>query len=436
MSIITQVAGAVQRVLTEEADELARQTQFIKRERKLTGSTFAQALVFGWLADPQATVVGLSQAAATVAVEISPQGMDQRFTPEAAEFMQQVLEAGVREAIRAEPVPLPILQRFNGVYVQDSTVIPLPEALAGVWEGCTGAALKIQVRWDLRDGALTHLALRPGKEADRQAPVQTEAIPAGGLRLADLGYFSLDVLQTLAEQEAYFLTRGHIQCHVQEPSGRSWDVWTFLGQQQADQVDVPMALGAAHQLPGRVLAVRVPAEVAAERRRKIRAEAKRRGLTPSQRQLEMADWTLFFTNVPPEKLSLKEALVVARVRWQVEVLFKLWKSHGRLDEWRTANPWRILCELYAKLMGLLIFHWVLVAGAWGYPNRSLFQAAQTVRAHAMALAGALASGCQSHLLRALRTLQRCLSWGCRINTRRTKPNTYQLLLALTEEGLN
>jgi len=432
--MVVQVADAMHRVLEEEANDLARQTGFVKRQRKLSGATFAQATVFGWLADPEATGSDLSQAAAAVGVEISVQGLDQRFTQEAAEFLQQVLEAGVREVIQAEPVPIPILQRFNGVYVQDSTVVTLPEALAEVWEGCTGAALKIQVRWDLLEGALAHLELRPGKESDRSAPAQEEELPAGALRIADLGYFSLAQLQRLDDQDVYFLTRAWLQCVVYDAQGQRWELGELLRQQAHEGVDLAVEVGAQQRLPCRLLAMRVPREVAAERRRKIHAEAKRRGETPSQKQLELADWTILFTNVPVEKLGLEEAMVVVRVRWQIELLFKLWKSYGRIDEWRSENPWRILCELYAKLLGMLLLHWVLVAGAWGYPNRSLFQAARTVRHHALHLACAVASGLRLRVIGVLHTLQRCLAAGCRINKRRDKPHTYQLLLALTEES--
>ncbi len=49
--------------------------------------------------------------------------------------------------------------------------------------------------------------------------------------------------------------------------------------------------------------------------------------------------------------------MLVRERWQIELLFKLWKPYGCLDEWRTSHPWRILCEVDAKLMGLLLQHW-------------------------------------------------------------------------------
>lgn len=48
-----------------------------------------------------------------------------------------------------------------------------------------------------------------------------------------------------------------------------------------------------------------------------------------------------------------------RVRWQIELLFKLWKNEGHIDSWRSEKPWRIPCELYAKLIAMVIQHWIL-----------------------------------------------------------------------------
>lgn len=55
------------------------------------------------------------------------------------------------------------------------------------------------------------------------------------------------------------------------------------------------------------------------------------------------------TNAPPELLSLREACVLARLRWQVELLVKLWKSSGRLDESAADKPYRVLCKLLARI---------------------------------------------------------------------------------------
>ncbi len=153
----------------------------------------------------------------------------------------------------------------------------------------------------------------------------------------------------------------------------------------------------------------------------------------SQARLTLADWTIYATNLSPGQLSVAEALVLGRVRWQIELLFKLWKSQGHLDRWRSTKPWRILCEVYAKLLTLLIQHWVFLSSSWEYPDRSLSKAAQTVRKQAWYLASVFDSA--QRLIEALRVIQRCLAAGCRINKRRADPHTYQLLLQFDHGGL-
>src|SRR5262249_24099193 len=112
--------------------------------------------------------------------------------------------------------------------------------------------------------------------------------------------------------------------------------------------------------------------------------------------------------------------------WQVELLFKLWKSHGEIKTSRSTKPWRVLCEVLAKLLAMVLQHWVLLTGCWSCPSRSLVKAAHTVRQHALHLASHLAD--PPALAAAIGIVHRALAAGCRINRRKKKPNTYQLLL--------
>jgi hypothetical protein len=86
----------------------------------------------------------------------------------------------------------------------------------------------------------------------------------------------------------------------------------------------------------------------------------------------------------------------------------------------------VLCEVYAKVLAMVVQHWLLLTGCWAYPDCSLVKAAPTVRHHAMHLASALA--CPAALGAAITVIHRCLAAGCRLNRRKRKPNTYQLLL--------
>ena len=141
--------------------------------------------------------------------------------------------------------------------------------------------------------------------------------------------------------------------------------------------------------------------------------------------MQVLEWTILITNVPKARLSLDEAVVLARCRWQIELCWKLWKQIGKVDTWRSANPVRILTEIFAKLLGLLITHWLTVLGCWQAPNRSVVKAHQVVQWMAPALALGVAGVVPLPLMVQRTTL--VMAHGCTINARHQKPNTYQLV---------
>ncbi len=440
MTSLTHLSRTLQTVLTTIADQAAQATRFVQRRSKLTGAKFIQTLVFTWLDQPEATYEQLAQTATALGVPITAQGLEERFTLEAAACVQQVLQAAVQELLTADPVVMPLLQRFNGVYLQDGTTITLPDELADLWAGCGGssehgtrAALKVQLQFNLSTGQITHLDLQAGRAQDKTAPMQTTPLPAGALRLADLGYFAVSVLREYEQQKVYSLSRYHPQVLVFTSEGAPLDLAQLLATATQDQLDVSIRLSREYAWPWRLVAVRVPLTVAAARRRKAKAEARREGRTLSPKQLTLLDWTLAVTNVPSTLLAVPEVLLALRLRWQIELVFKLWKSQGQVDESRSHKPYRILCEVYAKLLALLIQHWILLTCGWQYPNRSLTKAGQTIRRHALALGEALPA--RERLCEVLTTIANCLAKGARLNTRQKAPNAYQLFMACSEQAL-
>jgi hypothetical protein len=421
----------MQTVLTTAADRVARTQGFVQRKRKLSGGSFLQTLVVSCLESPATTYTDLSQSAAAVGVEISVQGLEQRFTKEAAGFLQQMLVYTVGQVITSRPAAVPILQRFQGVYLRDSSVISLPVALAETWPGVGGskgatAALKLQVELDFNSGQLHGPVLQSGRTQDQLSPYQQRQLPAGALHLADLGYFNLTKLAEDDRNGVYWITRLKVGTVVYTAEGERIDLLSWLRAQSQTRLELPVLVGARARIPCRLLIERVPQEVADQRRRRLRDYARKKQVTPKAETLALAEWTLFITNAPVELVSLPEALVLSRVRWQVELLFKLWKSCLLVDEWRSENPWRILCEIYAKLIAAVIVHWLSLVSIWERPDRSLPKATKAVAKFAVALALALSN--QTELVRVLTRLQMCLRATCRMNRRKKHPNTYQLLL--------
>lgn len=435
METIPQVSEAMHNVLTTVADRAGRQTGFVQRESKVTGSIFTQTLVFGLLANPQASLQNLTQTTAALGVELSPQGLDQRFSREAALCLEQVLTSALRTVVTSDPVAIPLLERFNGVYLLDSTTIVLPPSLAEVWQGCGGstddgaAALKVQLQLDLAAGRI-QAQLQDGRDSDRNSTLDL-ALPPGALRIADLGYWELERLAELTRRGVLWFSRAQANTTLQTADGRTWDLLALLeADPDAATLDLPVRLGKTAQLQARLLAQRVPQEVADQRRRRLRAEAREKGQTVSAVRLALAAWTVFVTSIPAEQLTLNEAVVLGRARWQIELIFKLWKSHGQVDVLPTAQKWRVLCEVYAKILGQIVQQWLLVVSCWQSAARSLTKAAQTLRLHVMGLAKAMRQ--EARLVEEIGTIARCIGAGCRMNRRKKHPNTYQLLLDITE----
>lgn len=437
MSILTQVPQVLQTVFTTVAETAGEITHFNKRPdlAKFTAPTWIQTTVLGWLAQPDATLDQLCQMASRLGVEVSPQALDQRFDARSAACLEQVLHRAMTHLVATDPVTVPLLQRFAGVVVQDATTITLPNDFAARWPSCGGrtlttpqAALKCGVQLDLLTGALYPLALASGRTQDQALTFAAPFTP-GTVRIADLGFFNFDAFATLSAQGCYWLSRVRVNTTLTDADGRRWTLRAFVEQHLAHGGAAQVLLGHAG-LPGRVLVAPVPQEVADQRRRRMRKEARDKGQAVSAAALALAAWTIMITNVPAEQLSIPEALVLLRARWQIELLFKLWKSHGHLDQWRSQQPWRILCEVYAKLLAMLVQHWLLLVGCWTYPERSLVKASRTIQAYAGELATALHN--RPQVEQVLRSIQRSLQHHARLNPRRSHPNTYQLLLTVPE----
>src|SRR5436305_11386818 len=138
MDMVPQVVEAMQTVLTTAAEEAARASGFCQRRSKLGGAAFAQALVFGCLGHPRTRLEDLAQTAAACGAAVYPQALDQRFTPQAADYLRRVLAAAVEQVCAADATLLPLLQKFQGVAVEDSTTVVLPDVLRAYWPGCRG----------------------------------------------------------------------------------------------------------------------------------------------------------------------------------------------------------------------------------------------------------------------------------------------------------
>jgi len=299
MEIIAHVSQAMQCLLTTTTEAAAAQLAFVKRadRAKFNPSTLVQTLVYGWLANPTASVGQLAQMAARLGVDVSPQAIDRRFTMATASLLHQVLTASMEAAIAADPVALPILQRFTSVRIHDSTTIGLPDALTAHYRGCGNersygtVGLKCGAQLDLLTGALCGLDLVDGRASDQALPIQQAPMPAGSLRLADLGFYNLGVFKMFDQAGVYWISRLQNHSRIRVPGHKEQsilEVVTALGD--ADQWESPVVVGQQHRLQARLLIQRVPESVAARRRARVEAEAHGKRRPVSRDAVALAEW--------------------------------------------------------------------------------------------------------------------------------------------------
>ena len=357
---VATLADTLQTLFTTVADRLAAQTGFVRRTRIVTGPAFAQTLVLGWLHNPRATLDELADPLA-----LRPQSLHDRFGPRARDFLSQLLAHALQTVWGATPTTLELLRAFPQVYAEDCTVVALPADAADRWPGCGGnrvgvgtAALKIFTRWELTGGALAQLALAPGKQPDVVAGQTAADPPPGALVLADMGFFDLNRLNRWNAKNVRWISRIPARTTVTH-DGRSLSIAAFLATQRTAKLDLPIHLGIA-RVPARLVARRCPAAVQAKRLARLIETARRKQTRVGDEQRVLCGWTAFATNVPTDVLNGVEIWCVYRLRWQIELLFKGWKSHGGLASSQGRRGDRVECEVLAKLLGQVVCQWAML----------------------------------------------------------------------------
>lgn len=434
MSIIGTVAKTLQTVLGSALDPIGRRTGVIQRQRKFSGASLLKMVVLTLMRRPCAKTNDFVITATQLGLTVTATGVEKRFTDKLVNFLRAGLEHVLAPIVTADPVAIPLLEKFTAVEIGDSTTITLPEEYAAEFPGCGGkgdsgqAAVKIQTVWELRTGTLTKFALQPGRHSDAQSEPPDGPVVPGSLTIRDLGYFCLKRFRKLGEGRAYWISRWQPGTAVFDAEGTPLDLLRYVQHHRGNHpLDMPILLGAQERLPCRLIVLRVPQEVVARRRQKAYERASKHGTVPSAEQLAWCEWTVFLTNCPAELLSWKEVVVLYRTRWQIELLFKLWKSHNHLAAFReTWTAVERMVVFWAKLIGVILQHWLLLSSSGSHPRRSHWKAADVIREWMVTLTAALDE--IEALVRVLTDMTKAIDAVANKKLQTKSPSSFQLLL--------
>ena len=353
--------------VADDIEATARRTGFVQRTSKITGKLFLALVTFGTWSEGKTTLAQLAAKGTQLRqpVEISPEALHQRMNKKAIAFLQDMLRQVLGKLQSLTPVGDDgLFAAFTKVYLADSTGFALPDTLQKTFPGAGGSAAKagakIQAVWDYKSSLFDHFALTPWNIPDQRYVDTVVALAQKGiLFLFDLGYFKIQALAHLATAGAYFCCRLNHQTNIYETvAGRVEPVplAAFLRTVAPDLLLLEKAIfiGEKAQIASRLIAVRMPEAVVNTRRRIAQKNAQKKGYTPSQAHLSLLAWNLFITNVPATIWPMALVPKVYPIRWQIELIFKSWKSYLHLATLTTTKEDSTLCYLYGRMLRILL----------------------------------------------------------------------------------
>lgn len=354
-----QIGSRLQKVFKpKKVEQLARESEFVKRKSPMTGVKFLQTLIRGIAG--QGMTKSLNQLcgiAADLEVKIGEQSLNERFNDRAVIFLKKLFQVALK--VKFEESELKILECFSQIILEDSTVFKLPEHLSELYKGCGGdgstAALKIDYTYDLKGDDFT-LQLLDGKKSDSSVGLP-DKIPKSSLWLRDLGYYKTGDFEKIEKAHAYYLSRFKHDTKIYltaQKGGKAIDLLKEIRKLKVNEVKEIEGYMSSKKFKTRIIIQRVPDKVAKKRRTQIIKQRKKKGETPSKRRLKLCVLSIYITNLKKEKFKGIQVIQLYKIRWQIEIIFKVWKSILKMGQVGKIKATRFLCSLYAQLIWTVI----------------------------------------------------------------------------------
>lgn len=344
---------------------LAKTTGFLSRFSKLIPVYFLSAFVLSYFSDGAKSLelIGnnlldwfdISASAQALSNRLKNKKTVQFFKKSYQLLLKQKCETHLSKNGYGKFLPM-----FKGIKIGDSSQMELSKKLAKDFKGSGGAAsksaLKLNVLYDLCNNSTVNVDIKPGSYSDSKfALSDLKYLKKGELLIRDLGYFMIDSLKKVSDIGAYYLSRlkKDVKIFLSESDDKAIDLNNFLKKETKNGrkiVDIQIFLG--HQkIPSRLIAFKVPKWVLKQRIKKFKSSKKKE---PNEEYVKWAGFSAFVTNIDRSICTAELIVELYTLRWQIELLFKSYKSTLKIDVIRGTHPNSVLCIVYAKLIGILI----------------------------------------------------------------------------------
>lgn len=340
---------------SEAIQNYARTCEFEKRiARKITPEIFLSLFLTESLNEYPSYNDLAARLEAETGISTSKQAICQRVNSGCVEFMQTILEHIMKMKLTYDLSSYK--SRYERVIVQDSTVIGLPQRLFNDYSGVGSATKKscnarIQVAYDLISGNFISLSIDPYSKNDLASAGDLK-YKENDLVLRDRGYLSNKEVQRHIDLQADCIYRHKANSvYIDPESNEQIDLLSILDKQ--NKIDKVVQLNNCEGTICRLVAMPVNEETANIRRMKLKKEIK--GHKPSKKQLKLMSWTIFLTTIPKDKVSFDELLELYGLRWRIEVVFKIWKSHMNFASIHNVSKKQLKVLVTARLSVIVLF---------------------------------------------------------------------------------
>jgi hypothetical protein len=352
-------------------DQLAREAGFVQRKSKLNGSLFLDLIVFNSENLKSQSLNDLSVLLKNEhGIDITKQSLHDRFNESAVVFLKDALENLLRKQLDVEAYLLD-LEGINRILIKDSVCFQVDESLLEDYPGSGGsgskASVRIQFEYDVLCGKINDLSLNAFNDQDAKDSIATvDLLKAGDLIIRDLAYVGLKALKEIIKKTAFFLCRLSPNVKVYELKDEHYveiefkQVRGYMEKMGLTMMEKDVYLGKKEKLKARLVIHRLPSEEVEKRIRKAKRNNKKKGRNALTKEyIARAHLNLFITNVSAEIVPTRNVWNLYRLRWQIELTFKIWKSICNIAKVKKVKKNRLECYIYSKLI-FIVLGWKII----------------------------------------------------------------------------
>ncbi|HDR8156278.1 TPA: IS4 family transposase [Bacillus cereus] len=360
-------------------EQLARNVGFVQRKSKYRAQDLVALCV--WLSQNIAhtSLTQLfSRLETNTGISMSPEGLNQRFNSQAVQFLRQVFTYLLHQQLCiSSDVSTSYTNYFRRIRILDSTHFQVPDKFASTYQGSGGssqnAGVKIQLEYDLLSGQFLHVHVGAGKHNDKTygANCLTSLQPQD-VCIRDLGYFDLKDLHVIEEHNAYFISRLKLNTRMYQKNKEpeyfqngtikkhseyiQLDMEQFIDKLQSGETyEIPeIYIGMYQKLPARLILYKLTETQIKRRQKDLASKEHKKQITYKERSKRLSAINFYITNIPSEYLRKEQVYDFYSLRWQIELIFKTWKSFFCIHHCNSVKLERLECHLYGQLISILL----------------------------------------------------------------------------------